>query len=406
MRVVYYVPTSFFEEAIPFIAEISRLVELHVVIEIHPGAWYSSAFDISPRELSRGVVSARSVMEAFPRPVQACIEAAASANLAVYGERGIHPSNWFTSRVVQRFVDGIRADVVHMEGFSGRLLWSLPFLRRAPLILTVHDPEVHHGENTLRKQIVRRLTIACARRIILHNRTQKAQFCQSHGVPTGTVAVVPLGVNCLYWNWIDESIAIDERTLLFFGRLSAYKGLETLFQAAPLACQRLPNLRIIVAGNPVPGYRLPPAPMLPNGGKLQILTGYVPNRQLAELFQRAAVVVCPYTAATQSAVVLTAYAFGKPVIGTAVGGLPEYITHGETGILIPPGSPEALAAAMVDLVERLVNFPDTLLGFQKQIEARCETDLSWSHIARRTFEVYQNTGAGDSNRHGLASNRR
>ncbi len=132
----------------------------------------------------------------------------------------------------------------------------------------------------------------------------------------------------------------EDRTLLFFGRLSAYKGLETLFQAAPLACKRLPGLRIIVAGNPVPGYRLPPAPDLPNGGELQIITGYIPNHTLAQLFQRAAVVVCPYTTATQSAVVLTAYAFGKPVIGTRVGGLPEYITDGETGVLVPPHSPE------------------------------------------------------------------
>ncbi len=180
MRVVYYVPTSFFEEAIPLIAEISRLVELHVIIDIHPAAWYSSAFDISPRPLPRGIVSAQSIMDAFPRPVQACLQAAASVNLAVYGGRGIHPSNRFTSREVQRFVDGIRADVVHMEGISGRLVWSLSFLRLAPLVLTVHDPEVHQGENPLRKQIVRRLTFACARRIILHNQVQKARFCRRH----------------------------------------------------------------------------------------------------------------------------------------------------------------------------------------------------------------------------------
>ncbi len=88
-------------------------------------------------------------------------------------------------------------------------------------------------------------------------------------------------------------------------------------------------------------------------------------------------VVCPYLDATQSGVVLTAYAFGKPVIATQVGGLPEYVHHGE--------NPDALAEAIIYLLQN----PEKRRQMKKAIQQLAETELSWSRIAEQTVKVYE-----------------
>ena len=100
------------------------------------------------------------------------------------------------------------------------------------------------------------------------------------------------------------------------------------------------------------------------------------------------VIVCPYTDASQSGVVLTAYAFGKPVVATRVGGLPEYVEDGVTGLLVPPRNPQALAEALV----RLLRDPDTQRTLSQGI--RHNEALSWESIIKRTISVYEQVLSG------------
>ena len=69
-----------------------------------------------------------------------------------------------------------------------------------------------------------------------------------------------------------------------------------------------------------------------------------------ELFQRATLVVLPYTSATQSGVAMTAFGFGKPVVATRVGGIPEVVEDGRTGYSVPPDNAEKLAKAIITLL--------------------------------------------------------
>jgi glycosyltransferase involved in cell wall biosynthesis len=79
-----------------------------------------------------------------------------------------------------------------------------------------------------------------------------------------------------------------------------------------------------------------------------IIDRYVPNEEVASYFKCADLVVLPYVTATGSGIVQVAYGFGKPVLTTTVGSLPEVVDDGETGYLVRPGDPAAIASAMVD----------------------------------------------------------
>jgi len=131
-----------------------------------------------------------------------------------------------------------------------------------------------------------------------------------------------------------------------------YKGLEELLDALPAVRTRVP-LHTLVVGE----FWIPEQPIRARIQKLgltphvTIVNRYVPNEDLDLYFAAADVVVLPYLAATQSGVVQLAFGFGKPVITTAVGGLPDAVADGETGLLVPPGDRAALADALIRFFE-------------------------------------------------------
>jgi glycosyltransferase involved in cell wall biosynthesis len=100
----------------------------------------------------------------------------------------------------------------------------------------------------------------------------------------------------------------------------------------------------------------------------------VPDEEVGDLVAAADCVVLPYRSATQSGVVLVAYAGGCPVISTAVGGLPEVVDDGVTGYLVPPEDSAALAAAILRFYEE---------GGRSAFEAAVEkkaAQFSWGRV--------------------------
>jgi glycosyltransferase involved in cell wall biosynthesis len=287
-----------------------------------------------------------------------------------------------------RFVRSLQPTVFHLDDVSLRLAWALPELRGVPLVLTLHDPEPHSGERQWRTDLARWLTLGRARKYVLHNRTQIEPFCRRYRIPSDRVQSIPLGAYNVYREWITpdgQDASADTRTILFFGRLSPYKGLEVLYQALPRIAASVPDVRVVVAGRPIPGYCPPSAPIMPGGGRVEIISEYISNVRLAQLFQEATVVVCPYTDATQSGVVLTAYGFGKPVVATNVGGLPEYVQQRKTGFLVPPRDPDALADALIAVLSNAA----FRQGLVNGVGILANDQLSWRSIAPQAMEIYK-----------------
>lgn len=137
------------------------------------------------------------------------------------------------------------------------------------------------------------------------------------------------------------------RVILFFGMVRPYKGLDQLVEAMALLDPALDVLLLIAGQFWEPRGRYDELIARHGlGERIRIIDGYVDDADVGRLFAAADAVVLPYLHATQSAVVPLAFAHNRPVISTAVGGIPELVRDGVTGLLVPPGDPAQLAEAI------------------------------------------------------------
>ena len=147
-------------------------------------------------------------------------------------------------------------------------------------------------------------------------------------------------------------IPAGELVLLFFEFVRPYKGLRHLIEAMPRILEWGP-VHLVIAGEFWHDRRdyFDRIEQLGLGDHVTALDRYAPNEEVADLFAAADLVVQPYETATQSAVTQIAFDLGRPVLVTSVGGLPESVRDRETGYVVPPADPAAIAAAVIDFFE-------------------------------------------------------
>jgi glycosyltransferase involved in cell wall biosynthesis len=174
----------------------------------------------------------------------------------------------------------------------------------------------------------------------------------------------------------------DEARILFFGAWRKMKGLPVLMQAFDELATHRPEVRLTIAGPPVPeegdaeGVRTWAAE---RAERVEVLPGYVPIDDVTGLFARARVVVLPYLAGYQSGVAHLAMTMRRAIVATDVGDLPDVVTDGVTGLVVPARNPQALA----DALERVVG--DS--GFAERLGAtgyaRMLDGSSWPMVAEQ-----------------------
>jgi len=144
----------------------------------------------------------------------------------------------------------------------------------------------------------------------------------------------------------------DKDYMLFFGLVRAYKGLDLLLDAMGKMHYKLPNLRLLIAGEfyeQEEGYR----EQIKNLGlteKVIIRNEFIPDADLRLYFGAADLIVQPYKTATQSGVTQVAFHFEKPMLVTNVGGLGEIVHDHKMGYAVHPNA-ESIAEAIIDYYE-------------------------------------------------------
>lgn len=282
-------------------------------------------------------------------------------------------------------IAAMEPDVVHMQEVYPWFDLQAPRLtRHAALVNTVHDVERHPGHRQARRvPFLRRRVRRAAHRLIVHGQALKRVMVEDEGTPEDKVHVIPHGNFLHYLTWGDPAVREEPETVLFFGRIWEYKGLEYLIRAEPLIAEAVPGLRVIIGGQGEDFGRY--EAMMAHPERFEVHNEFVARDEAADLFRRASVVVLPYIEASQSGVLAFAYTFGKPVVVTNVGSLPEVVDEGETGFVVPPRDVEALARAVVAVLQD----PERRREMGRKAYEKAATDLSWDTIADRTLAVYE-----------------
>jgi glycosyltransferase involved in cell wall biosynthesis len=179
-------------------------------------------------------------------------------------------------------------------------------------------------------------------------------------------------------------------TVLFVGRLVARKGVSILLEAARRLAPAA-EIRVSVIGDGPERPALEAQIARDGLGGVVELRGRVSSTELVKAYQHAGVLVLPAVVDARGdteglgVVLLEAMSCGTPVVASDIGGITDIVSHDQTGLLVPPGDAEALAAA----IRRLATDPALWLRLAHAGRRRFNDDFSWSAIVRRWEEVYR-----------------
>jgi starch synthase len=288
-----------------------------------------------------------------------------------------NPLTWYR---ILRSLRQTEADVFHVVAAHewNPILALMAKMLRKPLVYTVHDPVPHRGA-PLRMRISNALVTNAADAVVVLTKYGRTQLL-ARGFEPKKVFVIPLGVYSLFARRRRNGTR-PEDLILFFGRVEPYKGLQVLISAFSSVCEALPDWKLLIAGT----GSLPESIERIDPERIEVLNRYVSDDEAAGMMRRARLVILPYLEATQSAVVATAYAFGKPVIVTRVGGLPEMVIHGKTGLVVPANDPKALARAM----KTLAGDRSRLKRMGRLARSVSQERWPWDKIARMHISMYK-----------------
>ena len=175
-------------------------------------------------------------------------------------------------------------------------------------------------------------------------------------------------------------------TLLFFGLIRRYKGLDVLVSALPEIRRRVPETRLVVAGDPLE----PIEPVLELASSLGVSDaidwrlGFVPDSEIAPLLASAAALVLPYREIESSGVLALAFGHGRPAVVSDLGAVGDAVREFGAGRAVTPEDPAALAEACTTL---LTDPLELHRAFEGALRARAE--LTWEAAARAHEELYE-----------------
>jgi D-inositol-3-phosphate glycosyltransferase len=287
-------------------------------------------------------------------------------------------------------------DLVHAHFWmSGLAAISAARTIGLPVVQTFHALGIvkqrHQGEHdsSPRQRISAEAAICRDADMIIATCSDEVTELHRMGATTGTIEVVPCGVDTQLFTPGPVAAQPTAPTLLSVGRLVERKGIDTIIRALV----KLPGVQLVIAGgpdkvelatHPEAGRLRELAAALGVVDRLRLL-GSVPHDHMPALMRAADLVVCTPWYEPFGIVPIEAAACGRAVVGSAVGGLLDTVVAGTTGTLVPPRNPDAVAMAVRDLLG------DTALRHRYEAAARRRalTLYDWSSVAASTERAYR-----------------
>lgn len=302
--------------------------------------------------------------------------------------------------------DPLTADVIHchtwytfMAGFYAKGLYG------RPLVTTIHSLEPLRPWKKEQLGAAYRLScwmertgVIASDRVIAVSKEMKNDVLKCYTIPEDRIQVIHNGIDLSEYRPVETNAArreyaIGDDYILFVGRMSRQKGIVHLLDAVPylphdiqvVLCAGAPDTEEIerevaerVAGRP----------------NVVLIREMVPKHKIIELYSHARVFCCPSIYEPFGIINLEAMACETPVVASAVGGIVEVVVDGETGFLVKPGDPEALAHA----INALLQNKDLARSFGEAGRRRVEQHFNWESIARQTRDLYAEVAVQETSR--------
>lgn len=291
---------------------------------------------------------------------------------------------------------GTECHVAHLVLGEPWFNLCMPFIRSFPLVTTVHDVRYHAGDrrSSIVPQSITDLGVKFSSGLIVHGSNLKEYLCRELGTDPGIVFNIPHMNYSFYRYWENGPVREEPNNILFFGSIWEYKGLEYLIKAERFLREKLGSFKVTIAGT---GESLSKyTKHMLDMHNYEIINEFIPDEKVAALFQKASVVVLPYVDASQSGVVPLAFSFGKPVVATDVGSIPEAVDHGVNGLIVAPRDPRALAEAIIAILNN-ATLRDKMIERAKH---KAYVELSWTRIAEKHIDAYRQTFERYNQNHG------
>ena len=280
-----------------------------------------------------------------------------------------------------RRLQALAVDVVHVQ-WLGIPRYDVRWLRavtaRRPTVLTAHDVLPRRSWNARAWGEA----LGLVDRVVVHSDRAVDELAHI-GVARRRLACIPRAVFSPNGHEPGEPRG---RTLLFFGLLRAYKGVDVLIRALPDVVREIPDARLVVAGDPLEPVRplRDLAEAVGVADRIEWRLRFLPDEEVRELFASAALVVLPYRRHDASGVLATALGYGRPAVVSDVGSLGAIVREFEAGRTVPPEDPAALAAACVELLT-----DETTLAQAAGGARAARKTLTWDGAAAAHERLYE-----------------
>lgn len=381
MKIVYYTSPYFLDCDFPLLKAWKGMenIEVLLIIVLTPGALKTTLLNMNSLEKESGLYPISEFPELLRFRDYYDVE---NSYVAIRKDMHFYSyKSFILQRSIYKKIKVFHPDIVQLTLYPTEYEPFL-YLFRNKVVQLVHDPFPHTGEARKMLLVNIKLSTFFFKNFIMLNKRQRKAFINKYHLERKRVDVSQLGIyECMY-EFRNTNMIIDKTNyILFFGRISPYKGIDYLINAV----KRMGNdVQLIIAGG---GTVYFPKSLYESDSRIILMNRYIDMNELYGLISNCSIVVCPYTDATQSGVVMTAYSLYKPVIVTDVGGLPDMVDDGKTGFVIPRKSAETLYKVLNEIYKN----PSILQTLSDNIKKKYLSGVgSWHTIANQYLNIYAN----------------
>lgn len=381
MKIAYIGKMQLSDADLSYLNSAQKLSDITYIMEVTPRFMKGPAYNIGKIYPHSGVFKATEAYPEFEK-YSRIIDVDKFYVVNTCGKFWQLKAFW-TNFLLLLFLIRNKFDVIHLT-WPANVYEFIIYMLKRKIILTVHDPFPHTGLDTRIVRLRRKVAFRCVPHFIILNKAQREKFLSFYHLPSS--AVIDSRLSCYtYLNMVEQDMTTvpEQKYILFAGKISKYKGVEYLLEAMKKVHDTFPDIKLVVAGGGKYHFDISEYAALPY---IDIRNRFIPDEELVALMNKTQFMVCPYTDATQSGVIMSSFTFGTPVIATRVGGLPEMLGNGKYGMLVKEKDTDALYLGICSLLSD----EEQLADYRKEIAKDYTSDgyLSWKTIAEELRESY------------------